>query len=70
MEIIVKVVGILVVVFAIVIASCIPVFYLWNWLMPAIFGLKTITFWQAVGLTFLCSFLFKSTISSESKSSK
>ncbi|MDR1552329.1 MAG: hypothetical protein LBS69_02545 [Prevotellaceae bacterium] len=23
---------------------------LWNWLMPSIFGLKTITFWQALGL--------------------
>ena len=23
------------------------VMHLWNWLMPAIFGLKMITFWQA-----------------------
>ena len=30
---------------------------LWNWLMPAIFGLKIITYWQAVGLLFL-SWLF------------
>jgi hypothetical protein len=22
---------------------------LWNWLMPAIFGLHTISFWQALG---------------------
>lgn len=26
------------------------VMYLWNWLMPAIFGLRTVTFWQALGL--------------------
>ena len=26
---------------------------LWNWLMPAIFGLRAITFWQALGLLFL-----------------
>lgn len=26
------------------------VLQLWNWLMPAIFGLPAITFWQAVGL--------------------
>ena len=26
------------------------VLYLWNWLMPAIFGLPAITFWQALGL--------------------
>ena len=37
-----------------------PVMWLWNWLMPAIFGLVKISFWQALGLTFLCSMLFKS----------
>lgn len=26
------------------------VLYLWNWLMPDIFGLKQITYWQALGL--------------------
>jgi hypothetical protein len=26
---------------------------LWNWLMPAIFGLGTITYWQAWGLLIL-----------------
>src|SRR5205814_9573188 len=26
------------------------VLHLWNWLMPALFGLHTITYWQAVGL--------------------
>ena len=31
---------------------------LWNWLMPTIFGLTTITFWQAVGLMILGSFIF------------
>lgn len=33
---------------------------LWNWLMPAIFGLTTITFWQAWGLVVLTHILFKS----------
>lgn len=32
--------------------------YLWNWLMPAIFGLKTITFIQALGLFLLSKILF------------
>jgi hypothetical protein len=32
--------------------------WLWNWLMPDIFGLKQITFWQAVGLLFLSKLLF------------
>ena len=32
---------------------------LWNWLMPDIFGLKLITYWQAWGLLLLSSILFK-----------
>ena|SRR6185295_3727854 len=31
---------------------------LWNWLMPTIFGLPTLTFWQALGLLFLSWILF------------
>lgn len=31
---------------------------LWNWLMPAIFALGTITFWQALGLLALSKILF------------
>lgn len=31
---------------------------LWNWLVPAIFGLHAITFWQAFGLLVLCRILF------------
>ncbi len=30
---------------------------LWNWLMPALFGLKTVGFWQAVGLLVLARLL-------------
>jgi energy-coupling factor transporter transmembrane protein EcfT len=44
-----------------------PLMWLWNWLMPELFGLKTITFWQAVGLNFLSSILFKSSSSSSSR---
>ncbi len=29
---------------------------LWNWLTPPIFGLRTITYWQAVGLLILQKF--------------
>jgi hypothetical protein len=32
--------------------------HLWNWLMPAIFGLRVITFWQALGLVVLSKILF------------
>ncbi len=43
-----------------------PLMWLWNWLMPELFGLKTIGFWQAVGLNFLSSILFKSSTASSS----
>ena len=31
---------------------------LWNWLMPELFDLPMITYWQAVGLFFLAKILF------------
>lgn len=34
------------------------VMLLWNWLMPAIFGLIAINFWQALGLLVLARILF------------
>ena len=34
--------------------------WLWNWLLPDIFGLRQITFWQALGLLALCRILFGS----------
>jgi hypothetical protein len=39
---------------------------LWNWLMPDIFGLKQITYWQAWGLMLLSCILLKSWGSGES----
>lgn len=35
------------------------VLHLWNWLMPALFGLHTITYWQALGLLGLSWLLFQ-----------
>jgi hypothetical protein len=35
------------------------VMLLWNWLMPDIFGLKRLTYWQAWGLLLLSHILFK-----------
>jgi hypothetical protein len=34
------------------------VMLLWNWLMPTIFGLITITFWQAAGIVLLARLIF------------
>jgi len=36
------------------------VMWLWNWLMPDIFGLPQLTFWKAWGLVVLAHILFKS----------
>ena len=32
--------------------------YLWNWLLPLLFGWRQITFWQALGILALCRILF------------
>lgn len=45
----------------------VPVYFLWNWLMPIIFKLPVLTFWQALGVSALSSCLFKSSGSSKSK---
>ena len=34
------------------------VMYLWNWLMPEIFDLQTINYWQAMGIIVLSKILF------------
>jgi hypothetical protein len=34
------------------------VMLLWNWLMPSLFGIKEITYWQAFGITILAKILF------------
>lgn len=31
---------------------------LWNWLLPPLFGISQITFWQALGILVLCRILF------------
>jgi len=43
-----------------------PLQLLWNWLMPDIFCIKTITFWQALGVFLLSSILFR-TYNTDSK---
>lgn len=32
--------------------------YLWNWLLPALFGWREVSFWQALGMLALCRILF------------
>ena len=44
-----------------------PLMWLWNWLMPILFKLPQITFWQAVGLNALSGILFKSSAPNSKK---
>ena len=57
------------VVFISVIAA-IPTFFLWNWLMPIIFGLGKVTFIQAIGINLLCECLFKARSSTSDSKKK
>lgn len=53
-------VALIVLAFLISLIAAWPVMILWNWLIPTLFGLSSITFWQSWGLLMLCGFLFKS----------
>lgn len=35
-----------------------PIKWLWNWIMPNLFGLPEISFWMALGIALLVSILF------------
>lgn len=61
-------VGAVLIVLLVVALCVVPLWFLWNWIMPDIFGLKEITLIQSAGLILLCSILFKPTYSTKSKS--
>lgn len=54
---------------------CIPLMFLgawflellWNWLMPVLFGLPEVTYWQALGLRLLSTFLLGSRANVDTK---
>lgn len=51
--------GAIVLVWAIIAAIIgFPIKWLWNWLMPTLFGLPEISFWMALGIALLISILF------------
>jgi len=43
------------------------IMWLWNWLMPALFGLGTINYWQAVGIFILSKILLGGCVGKGSK---
>lgn len=62
-------IGLILVLIVLVIIEGWIVAYLWNWLMPTIFGLTTITPWQGVGILVLCNTLFNPISYNSSKKS-
>lgn len=60
-------IGVIALIIAIALLLTIPVWLLWNMVVPQVFGLKAITFIQALQLSLLSSLLFKSWSSSSSK---
>ena len=44
---------------ALILLFTLPTMWLWNWLMPYIFGLPTLDFLQTMGLLILSSLLFR-----------
>lgn len=46
-------------VFGFALLLALPTMWLWNWLMPQLFGLIEINVFQALGINFLSSILFK-----------
>lgn len=40
----------------------IPVYFLWNWLMPELFHLTEITFVQSIGISTLSGLLFRTSV--------
>jgi len=59
--------GVIMLVIIISILMTFPTMWLWNYLMPTIFGLIKISFWQALGINLLCGILFKTPVPKDSK---
>jgi len=58
METVLKVLGAILLVAIVSLIMAFPTMWLWNWLMPVIFGLIKINFWQALGINLLAGILF------------
>jgi hypothetical protein len=68
MEIIFKIVGLIVMVVLLGLIMSYPIMLLWNYcLVPAIPSINQIEWFQAWGIMFLCSLLFKSDITVNQK---
>lgn len=49
----------LLLIFVVALIIAFPVMWVWNWVIPGVFGLIKINFWQAFGINLLCGLLFR-----------
>jgi len=61
MKIVLQIIGAVALVAGLALLMAFPTMWLWNWLMPDIFGLVEIDFWQALGLNVLSGILIRPT---------
>ena len=59
METLLKVLGAIALIVVLAIIFSLPTMWLWNWLMPTLFGLVKINWLQALGLNVLSGILFR-----------
>jgi len=64
MEAAVKIFAVIGLLVVLAVIMALPTMWLWNWLMPPIFGLIKIGFWQALGLNLLSGILIKGSTTS------
>ena len=62
MNIVNIILGVTLIIFGGLILLGAPLMYLWNYVVPSIFGLRYITFWEAVGLNLITGILFRQSI--------
>ncbi len=65
-----KIIGMVILGIAVFVLLGFVVMWLWNWLMPEIFGLTEITYWQAIGIFILAKLILGGFGKTESKSNK
>ncbi len=61
METFIKVLSAIILIIILAFLFAFPTMWLWNWLMPVIFGITKITIWQACGINALANILFLKT---------
>ena len=62
MNIVNIILGVTLIIFGGLILLGAPLMYLWNYVVPSLFGLRYITFWEAVGLNLITGILFRQSI--------